>query len=630
MTDYPYRPLPFSEVAVTDGFWRSRLEINRRVTLRANLDKCAETGRIDNFRKAAGELPGPHLGIQFNDSDVFKVIEGVALDLQLHANPALQAEVETIIGHIAAAQEPDGYLYTARTIDPDHPHEHAGRERWSWLVVNHELYNLGHLYEAAVAWTEATGSRSLLDIALRSFELVNATFGVDALREVPGHQEIELGLVKLFRLTGEQRFLDQARFFLDERGHANGRALQTNFGIPGYMQDHLPVREQREAVGHAVRAAYMYAAMTDVAALDGDGQLAGASRALWRNVSGRKLALTGGIGARHHGESFGDDYELPNQSAYNETCAAIANIFWNQRLFQLDGDAGYLDVLERTLYNGFLAGIDLAGDRFFYVNPLAADGVTNFNRDDSLERQPWFGCSCCPTNVIRLLPTLGGMVYAQRDDQLYVNLFVSSQVSASIAGVPVGLQLDTSWPWAGAVRLQLHPERPLRFTLKLRVPGPLLGRPVPGELYRYLDDRPASLQLRVNGRAQTAEVQDGYLTLTRDWQPGDVVELDMALPVRRVVAHPKVADLAGRVALERGPLVYAAEGIDNDGRALDLVLPDDLELQPQARPDLTAGVTVLRAAGFMALPYYAWGHRGIGEMNVWFERTATQNGHLKR
>ncbi len=630
MTDYPCRPLPFSEVTVTDGFWRSRLETNRRVTLRANLDKCAETGRIDNFRKAAGELSGPHLGIQFNDSDVFKVIEGVALDLQLHANPALQAEVETIIGHIAAAQEPDGYLYTARTIDPDHPHEHAGRERWSWLVVNHELYNLGHLYEAAVAWTEATGSRSLLDIALRSFELVNATFGVDALREVPGHQEIELGLVKLFRLTGERRFLDQARFFLDERGHANGRALQTNFGIPGYMQDHLPVREQREAVGHAVRAAYMYAAMTDVAALDGDGQLAGASRALWRNVSGRKLTLTGGIGARHHGESFGDDYELPNQSAYNETCAAIANIFWNQRLFQLDGDARYLDVLERTLYNGFLAGIDLAGDRFFYVNPLATDGVTNFNRDDSLERQPWFGCSCCPTNVIRLLPTLGGMVYAQRDDQLYVNLFVSSQVSASIAGVPVGLQLDTSWPWAGAVRLQLHPERPLRFTLKLRVPGPLLGRPVPGELYRYLDDRPASLQLRVNGRAQTAEVQDGYLTLTRDWQPGDVVELDMDLPVRRVVAHPKVTDLAGRVALERGPLVYAAEGIDNDGRALDLVLPDDLELQPEARPDLIAGVTVLRAAGFMAVPYYAWGHRGVGEMNVWFERAPAQNGHLKR
>ncbi len=630
MGDYPYRPLPFSEVALTDGFWRSRLETNRRVTLRVNLDKCAETGRIDNFRKAAGELPGPHLGIQFNDSDVFKVIEGVALDLQLQANPALQAEVETIIGHVAAAQEADGYLYTARTIDPDHPHEHAGQERWSWLAVNHELYNLGHLYEAAVAWAEATGSRSLLDVALRSFELVNATFGVDALREVPGHQEIELGLVKLFRLTGEQRFLDLARFFLDERGHANGRELQTNFGIPGYMQDHLPVREQREAVGHAVRAAYMYAAMTDVAALDGDGQLAGASRALWRNVSGRKLALTGGIGARHHGESFGDDYELPNQSAYNETCAAIANIFWNQRLFQLDGDARYLDVLERTLFNGFLAGIDLAGDRFFYVNPLAADGVTNFNRDDSLERQPWFGCSCCPTNVIRLLPTLGGMVYAQRDDQLYVNLFVGSRVNANIAGVPVGLQLETSWPWAGDLQLCVKPERPLRFSLNLRVPGPLLGRPVPGDLYRYLDARPANLQLRVNGRAQTAEVQDGYLTLTRDWQPGDVVELDMDLPVRRVVAHPKVADLAGRVALERGPLVYAAEGVDNDGRALDLVLADDLELQPEARPELIGGVTVLRAADFMAVPYYAWGHRGVGEMSVWFERAAAQNGHLKR
>ena len=630
MTDYPFRPLPFSEVALADGFWRTRQETNRRVTLRVNLDKCAETGRIDNFRKAAGELPGAHEGIQFNDSDVFKVIEGVALDLQLRPDPALQAEVETIIGHVAAAQEPDGYLYTARTIDPDNPHEFAGSERWSWLAVNHELYNLGHLYEAAVAWTGATGSESLLDVARRSFELIDATFGPDALREVPGHQEIELGLVKLFRLTGEKRFLDQARFFLDERGHANGRELQSNYGIPGYMQDHLPLREQREAVGHAVRATYMYAAMTDLAALDGDGSMAGASRALWRNVSGRKLALTGGIGARHHGEAFGDDYELPNQSAYNETCAAIGNIFWNQRLFQLDGDGRYLDVLERTLYNGFLAGIDLAGDRFFYVNPLAADGVTDFNRDDSLERQPWFSCSCCPTNVIRLLPVLGGMVYAQRDDQLYVNLFISNAARATIAGVPVGLQLDTSWPWAGDLRLRVEPERPLRFTLKLRVPGPLLGQPVPGDLYRYLDDRPAGLQLRVNGAAQTADLQDGYLSLTREWQHGDAVEMDVELPIRRVVAHPEVADLAGRVALERGPLVYAAEGIDNDGRALDLVLPDDLKLQPEARPELTGGVTLLRGAGFSAIPYYAWGHRGVGEMNVWFERAAAQNGRLDR
>ena len=502
MTDYAFRPLPFSEVHLTDGFWRSRLETNRKVTLRANLDKCAETGRIDNFRKAAGEIPGAHEGLHFNDSDVFKVIEGVALDLQLQPDPALQAEVEAIIGHIAAAQEPDGYLYTARTIDPEQPHEYAGAARWSWLVVNHELYNLGHMYEAAVAWAEATGSRSLLDVALRSFELIDSTFGPDALREVPGHQEIELALVKLFRLTGEQRFLDKARFFLDERGHANGRELQSNYGIPGYMQDHLPVREQREAVGHAVRATYMYAAMTDLAALDGDEAMAGASRALWRNVSERKLALTGGIGARHHGEAFGDEYELPNQSAYNETCAAIGNIFWNQRLFQLDGDARYLDVLERTLYNGFLSGIDLAGDRFFYVNPLAADGVTDFNRDDSLERQPWFGCSCCPTNVIRLLPALGGMVYAQQEDQLYVNLFISNQAGAAVAGVPVGLQLETAWPWAGDLRLQLQPERPLRFTLKLRVPGPVLGQALPGDLYRYLDDRPGEFQLRVNGAAQ--------------------------------------------------------------------------------------------------------------------------------
>ena len=630
MTDYPYRPLPSSAVQINDGFWGPRLETNRQVTLRVNLDKCADTGRIDNFRKAAGELPGAHEGIQFNDSDVFKVIEGVALDLQLQPDPALQEEVETIIGHIAAAQEADGYLYTARSIDPAHPHQHAGPQRWSELFASHELYNLGHLYEAAAAWYEASGSRTLLDVALRSADLIDTTFGPDALREVPGHQEIELGLVKLFRVTGERRFLKLARFFLDERGHANGRELQGNFGLHDYTQDHLPVREQREAVGHAVRATYMYAAMTDVAALTGDDALAAASRALWHNVNERKLALTGGIGARHHGESFGDDYELPNQSAYNETCAAIGNIFWNQRLFQLDGDPRYLDVLERTLYNGFLAGIDLSGDRFFYVNPLAADGVTNFNRDDSFERQPWFSCSCCPTNVIRLLPALGGSIYAQRDDQLFVNLFIGNETSMEIEGVAVGLQLDTTWPWAGSVRLQLQPARALNFTLKLRVPGPIAGQPLPGDLYHYLDDSPAALQLRVNGAAQAAEASDDYLSLTRTWQPGDVVELELELPLRRVVAHPQVAELAGRVALERGPLVYAAEGIDNDGRALGLALPDELELRPEMRPELTGGVTVLRGAGFTAIPYYAWGHRGIGEMNVWFERVPARNGSSGR
>ncbi len=620
MTDYPFRPLPFGEVRIDDGFWSPRLETNRQVTLPVNLDKCAETGRIDNFRKAAGELPGAHEGIQFNDSDVFKVIEGVALDLQLQPNPARQAEVETIIGHIAAAQEADGYLYTARSIDPARPHQHAGPKRWSELFASHELYNLGHLYEAAAAWYEASGSRSLLDIALRSADFIDATFGPDALREVPGHQEIELGLVKLFRVTGEQRYLELARFFLDERGHANGRQLQTNFGLDGYMQDHLPVREQREAVGHAVRATYMYAAMTDVAALTDDDALAEASRALWQNVCERKLALTGGIGASHQGEAFGEEYELPNESAYNETCAAIGSIFWNQRLFQLDGDPRYLDVLERTLYNGFLAGIDLAGDRFFYVNPLAFDGSTYFNRDDSRERLPWFTCSCCPTNVIRLLPTLGSSIYAQRDDQLFVNLFIGNRAGVEIDDVPVGLQLDTTWPWAGSVRLQLQPARAVRFELKLRVPGPVAGQPLPGDLYHYLNDSPGALRLHINGAAQEAQVTEGYLSLLRTWQPGDVVELELGLPLRRVLAHSQVAALAGRVALERGPLVYAAEGIDNGGRALDLVLPDALELRPEMRPELTGGVTVLRGKDFTVIPYYAWGHRGVGEMNVWFER----------
>ena len=620
--DYSIQLLATSAVQVSDGFWGPRLETNRRVTLPANLEKCAESGRIDNFRKAGGELAGAHEGLHFNDSDVFKVIEGAALDLQLQPDAARQAEIETIIGHIAAAQEADGYLYTARSIDPARPHEFAGAQRWSQLGTSHELYNAGHLYEAAVAWYEASGSRSLLEVALRNVGLIDATFGPQGRHDVPGHQEIELGLVKLFRVTGERRYLELAQFFLDERGRENGRALQGGYGLADYTQDHLPVREQREAVGHAVRATYMYAGMTDVAALGGDEALAAASRTLWRDVCEHKLALTGGIGARHQGEAFGAAWELPNQSSYNETCAAIGNMLWNQRLFQLDGDPRCYDVLERTLYNGFLAGVDLAGDRFFYVNPLAFDGVTKFNRDDSRERQPWFECSCCPTNIVRLLPALGGMIYAQEADRLYVNLFIGNRARAEIDGVEVGLQLETDWPWAGDVRLEVQPERALPFELRLRVPGPQSGQAVPGALYRYLDARPGALRLRINGAAQEAEVVGGYLSLRRRWEPGDVVELALELPLRRVLAHPAVTELAGRVALERGPLVYAAEGVDNGGRALELPLPDELALAAEWREELPGGLMALRGEGFTAIPYYAWGHRGVGEMNVWYQRPA--------
>ena len=368
--DYPIAPVAFTRVTFDDCFWLPRLTTNREVTIPYDFRKCEETGRIDNFAKAAGLMEGAHEGIFFNDSDVFKVVEGAACSLSLRTDPELDAYLDDLITKIAGAQEEDGYLYTARTIDPTRMDpEREGPTRWSNLLVSHELYNVGHLYEAAAAHHQATGKRSLLEVAIRNAELIDSVFGPGRIRDVPGHEEIEIGLVKLYRATGERRYLDLAKFFLDQRGQPDRGTLQSNYDDPGYTQDHLPVTEQREAVGHAVRAGYLYSGMADVAALTGDRAYIDALDALWTSVVARRMYLTGGIGSRHHGEAFGEDYELPNTEAYAETCAALANVLWNHRMFLLHGDAKYLDVLERTLYNGFLSGISLSGDTFFYAKP---------------------------------------------------------------------------------------------------------------------------------------------------------------------------------------------------------------------------------------------------------------------
>ncbi len=617
---YPFQPVPFTQVSIQDSFWLPRIETNRQMTIPYDFQKCEETGRIDNFVKAAGKMEGAHQGLHFNDSDVYKIIEGAAYSLQVHPDSALEAYIDDVIEKIAAAQEPDGYIYTARTIDPDHPHKMSGPERWSRTDMSHELYNLGHMYEGAVAYFQATGKRAFLDVAIKSADLITTVFGPDALRNVPGHQEVELGLVKLYGVTGDAKYLNLAKFFLDERGHANGRELQQALGNIGYMQDHMPVVEQREAVGHSVRAMYMYSAMADVAALTGDQAYINAIRRIWENVVQRKMSLTGGLGARHHGEAFGDDYELPNLTAYNETCAAIGSIFWNYRLFLLDGEAKYYDILERTLYNGFLSGISLEGDTFFYVNPLESDGEFAFNSDNSITRQPWFGCSCCPTNVVRLMPSLPGYVYATRDDRLYINLYVGSEAQLKLANTDILITQATSYPWSGDVILTVNPARPVQFTLSLRIPGWLKGQPVPSDLYRYMDDTPDNITCRVNGETITAKETRGYLNITRTWQAGDTVELILPMRIQRVVAHPQVADCQGKVALERGPIVYAAEGIDNGGRARDLSIPDDMPLTTRFRADLLNGIVVIGGDEFTAIPYYAWAHRGLSEMAVWFLR----------
>ncbi|MGJ3237586.1 MAG: glycoside hydrolase family 127 protein [Anaerolineae bacterium] len=622
--DYPFQPVSFTAVAIQEGFWLPRIETNRTVTIPYDFKMCEETGRVDNFVKATGKMSGKFEGYWFNDSDVYKIIEGAAYALQVHPDPELEMYIDSLIDKIGEAQEPDGYLYTPRTIDPANPHEHAGPERWSNLYMSHELYNLGHMYESATAYYRATGKRAFLDICIRSADLIASVFGVDALRNVPGHQEVELGLVKMYRVTSDQKYLNLAKFFLDERGHAKGRKLQSSADNVGYMQDHLPVIDQREAVGHAVRATYMYSAMADVAALTNDVDYINALNHLWQNVVEKKLALTGGIGAKHHGEAFDDDYVLPNLTSYNETCAAIGSIFWNHRMFLLSGEAKYYDIIERTLYNGFLAGVSLGGTEFFYVNPLACDAEYGFNFGSTLTRQPWFECSCCPTNVVRLLPALPEYIYAQRDDRVYVNLYINSQTTLTVNDVAVNVAQDSHYPTQGTIQLDINPTQHTTFELMVRLPVWAQGQPLPNsDLYRYLDDTPATVQVMLNDEVLSVTDTDGYIRIKREWQAGDQLQLMLEMPIRRVQAHSAVADCLGKIAIERGAILYAVEGVDNGGSIGQIKLADDRPLWLETRAGIPDEAQIITDGEFVAIPYYAWAHRGITDMTVWLPRERT-------
>jgi uncharacterized protein len=622
--DYPIKPVPFTSVKIDDNFWSKRLEINRTVTLPHNFQKCEETGRIDNFAKAAGLKKGSYKGYQFNDSDVFKVIEGASYSLQVHADPHLDHYLDSLIALIAAAQEKDGYLYTPRKLMDSTYSPPGGKDRWvGEKDGSHELYNLGHLYEAAAAHYQATGKRNLLNVALKSANLICETFGPNKRHEVPGHQVIEIGLCKLYRITGEEKYLRTAKFFLDERGDAKGHDL-----IGEYAQDHLPVVEQDSAVGHSVRAAYMYAGMADVAALTGDASYIKAIDRIWEDVVGTKMYLTGGIGATGGNEGFSHPYALPNLSAYCETCAAIANVFWNYRMFLLHGDAKYVDVVERIIYNGFLSGVSMEGNRFFYPNPLESIRGS--------ERAEWFACACCPTNVVRFVPSIAWYVYAQGGKDVYVNLFIGGISTVKTETQSVKMTQVTNYPWDGAVRLQVDPTTPEQFAVRIRVPGWAKNRPVPSDLYRYLDQNNEQTSVRVNGQPAQLMLEDGYAVLRQTWNKGDVVEINFPMPVRRVVANEKLLDDKGKVALERGPILFCAEWPDNkNGNVVNLVLPDNVPLKTKFRKDLLNGVQTVQSSAisvrrtlentivsdpvqdFVAIPYYAWAHRGLGQMNVW-------------
>ena len=654
---YPYTQVPFTAVKITPNtFWGDRIQAAREVTIPLAFSKCESEHRYKNFEMAAYTLQHPgHPGLQtpewdvakfmgfsFDDTDVYKTIEGASYVLQTYPDAKLKAYIDSVLDVVAAAQESDGYLYTARTINPQHPHGWAANKRWAAEEhASHELYNLGHMVDAACAHYQATGSTKFLDIAKRYADCVVREVGPNAGQAcvVPGHQIAEMALARLYVLTGEKKYLDEAKFLLDYRGKTPHKDV--------YSQSDKPVVNQTEAWGHAVRAGYMYAGMADVAALLGDSSYIKAIDTIYENIVSRKYYLTGGVGARHGGEAFGADYELPNLTAYNETCAAIAMVYLFERMFLLHGDAKYIDCLERTLYNGVISGMSVDGGKFFYPNPLSSDGRYRFNADGTMTRQPWFGCACCPSNLCRFIPSMPGYIYGVRDNDLYVNLYAANTATLALGGKSVTIQQDTNYPWDGDIAIKVLQNKAKAFNMMVRIPGWVQSRVVPSDLYAYNDDIFSTYEITVNGQKVDSELENGYMVINRNWKKGDVVRIHFDMPVRTVVASPRVSDDRGRVAVERGPLVYCTEWADNEG-----IDPHHLLLSRKPQFDVlptygienkegngqTFNVTAISAQvqeasisneGELAakdvtiklIPYYAWNHRGAGKMDVWLARS---------
>ena len=630
---YPITPVPFTKVKVTDSFWGQRLKASRDVTIPLAFSKCEETGRYTNFEKAANPSDSYEVkGYSFDDTDVYKTIEGASYSLQTYPDKKLVQYIDSVLNIVAKAQEKDGYLYTSRTMNPKHPHEWAGDTRWSKVEdLSHEFYNLGHMVEGAVAHFQATGSKKFLDIACRYADCVCREIGTNQgqVCVVPGHQIAEMALCKLYVLTGEKRYLDQAKFFLDYRGKTT---IKTE-----YSQSHKPVVEQDEAVGHAVRAAYMYAGMADVAALTGDKSYINAIDNIWNNIVEKKLYITGGIGATNNGEAFGANYELPNMSAYCETCAAIGNVYVNYRLFLLHGESKYYDVLERSLYNGLISGVSLDGGGFFYPNPLESMGQH--------QRQPWFGCACCPSNIARFIPSLPGYVYAVKDNNVYVNLFMSNTSTLDVKGKKVTIEQSTEYPWNGDIAIKVNGSKAGQWAMKVRIPGWVRNEVVPSNLYEFTDNERPQYNITVNGNAVDGKLtEDGYFTIDRKWKKGDVVRVHFDMDPRTVRANNNVEADRGYVAIERGPIVYCAEWPDNDFDIMGALVNqspkmtvEDGTLHAKHAKEADYFIKVIKTDAQLLsfdkqgrlnakdvklslIPYYAWCHRGSGKMRVWLSQ----------
>jgi DUF1680 family protein len=618
-SDYPISPVSIKDVSLNDNFWLPKIKTIQDVTIQYALNKCDSEGRMQNFLVAGGEKKGVYEGkMPFDDTDLYKIIEGASYSLISKPNPKLDAYLDSIIAIIRIGQEPDGYLTTWFTIDRKKPPAwwvKPSSKRWENEVSSHELYNSGHLFEAAAAHYMATGKRNFLDIAIKNADLLVNNFGPNKLRKPPGHQIVETGLIKLYHITHNSKYLELAKFYLDIRGDSTTHKLYGE-----YNQDHLPVIKQTEAVGHAVRALYMYAGMTDIAAIYRDHNYLNAVNKIWENVVNKKMYITGGLGSRHDGEAFGDSYELPNLTAYNETCAAIASVFWNYRLFLLTGDSKYYDIIERTMYNGLISGISLDGKKFFYPNPTESDGKYEFNME-SCTRQSWFDCSCCPTNLIRFIPSIPGLIYATNKDSLYVNLFISSNAHVSIDGENIGIIQQTNYPWDGHINFSINPEKKTTFTLKIRIPDWAENMPVPSNLYSYIDNIKNKIIVKINGNEEEFKVNMGYAEILREWSKGDNVEIELPMIIKKVLANEKVKADNNKIAFEYGPIVYCAEEIDNKHLS-DISIPKNIHLSIKTKTIFTEKITTLEGKNknedFTLIPYYLWSNRGVGKMKVWF------------
>ncbi len=635
--DYAIKEVNFTQVKLSDNFWLPRIETNRTVTIPASFERCESTGRVKNFVMAAQKQGKFCTRYPFDDTDIYKTIEGASFSLAVHPDKKLEAYVDSLITIIKAAQEPDGYLYTARTIDPLHVGSWVGKERWEKeRELSHELYNAGHLYEAAAAHFLATKKRNLLDIALKNADLVCSVFGPGKKTVAPGHEIVEMGLVKLYRITNKAEYLNTAAFFVKSRGLYKGYDPKSkdSWKNGSYWQDDKPVVLQEEAEGHAVRAGYLYSAVADIAALTGDDSLTRAIDRIFENVVTKKIYVQGGVGAIGDGERYGDNYELPNNTAYNETCASIAEVYWYYRMFLLHGDAKYIDVLEKTLYNGLISGIGLDGKSFFYTN--AMEIRNSFTHPDmEATRSGWFECSCCPTNLTRLIPSVPGYMYAQKGNDLFVNLFINSTVDLTVNNKPLQIVQQNNYPWDGNLKFTINSAKANAFNLMVRIPGWAGNAAIPSNLYKFENRTDAKPEIKVNGVVTEYTMQNGYAVINRPWKKNDVVEVNLPMEVRRVAASENVKNDIGKVALQRGPIMYCAEWVDNNSKTSNLIIPDNTVFTSEFNPGILNGVMTLKAEvpaviitnneiistqkqSFTAIPYYSWANRGKGEMTVWF------------